>query len=255
MEQFQAKDAEFSYETLGNREGPVLVWAHGWGLDHKSLMALASSLEREGYHILIDLPGFGDSPEPPEIWEVADYADAVAEWLRQQSFKKIIWVSHSFGGRIGIQMAARHPDLVAGLFSIASAGLRPKRNPYQKLKLHTRIWMFKLTRKFFGEKLATQYFSNVDYSNTSGVMRPIFVKAVNKDLGEEAATITCPVKLVYGTEDTEAPPSIGERLEKIIPNAEMVHLEGQDHYTILDSGRHQVAHLLKKFIEETGKQS
>jgi len=251
---FKAKGAVFSYQTLGEGSGPTLIWAHGWGLDHKSLLPLASSLEKDGYHILLDLPGFGKSPEPSEVWGTEDYADAVAEWIKTQSFGKIIWVSHSFGGRVGLQLAARHPELVAGLFSIASAGLRPKRRLHQKLILKTRIVMFKITRKILGEKWAMRYFSNVDYSNTSGVMRSIFVKAVNKDLAQEAATITCPVKLVYGTQDTEAPPNIGERLAQIIPNAEMVHLEGQDHYTILSQGRHQVAHLLKQFITDLNEE-
>jgi hypothetical protein len=37
------------------------------------------------------------------------------------------------------------------------------------------------------------------------------VKTVNENLSEVAATITCPVVLFYGTDDTETPPDIGQR--------------------------------------------
>ncbi len=250
MKQFQAKDTEFSYVTLGNREGPALVWAHGWGLDHKSLLPLASSLENEGYHILIDLPGFGKSEEPKEVWGTEDYADAVAEWLKEQSFGPVIWVGHSFGCRVGIQVAARHPELVAGLFSIASAGLKPKRPLYKQLYLKGRVVLFKALKQFVDAEKLRKKFGSSDYQKTSGLMRSIFVKVVNEDLNKEAETIICPVKLVYGTEDTETPPEIGERLAQLIPDAEMIQFEGLDHYSILDSGRHQVASMLNQFIKD-----
>ena len=57
------------------------IWAHGWGQDRRAFLPLATSLARSAHHTLLDFPGFGDSPRPPEDWDTADYADAVAEWL------------------------------------------------------------------------------------------------------------------------------------------------------------------------------
>ncbi len=247
MKTFQAKGAEFSYETLGGA-GPVVVWAHGWGQDHKAFLPLASSLEKSGAHILIDFPGFGGSKEPPEIWATEDYADAVAEWLKTQSFGPVIWVGHSFGCRVGIQIAARHPELVQGLFLIAAAGLKRKMPLHRATYLKIRIHAFKLAKNIFGSAWANGKFGSRDYKQTSGIMRSIFVKVVNEDLSAEAKKISCPVKLVYGSKDTETPPEIGRRLAALIPNAEMVLLEALDHYSILLEGRHQVAPILKSFI-------
>ncbi|GJL86090.1 MAG: hydrolase [Micavibrio sp.] len=249
MSCFQAKGAEFSYEMLGDG-GPHVIWAHGWGQDHKALLPLASSLEKTGHHILIDFPGFGSSPEPSEIWGTENYADAVAEWLKAQSFGPVIWVGHSFGCRVGLQLAARHPELVSGLFLIAAAGLKRKRPLHKQLYLKTRICIFKLAKKILGAERAQNKFGSRDYKQTSGVMRSIFVKVVNEDLAKEAKMVSCPVKLVYGGDDNETPPEIGRRLEKLIPDAEMVLLEGEDHYSILSNGRHQAVHLLQKLMQK-----
>src|SRR5579875_2176145 len=102
--------------------GLHLVWGHGWGQSGAALLPLAEALKAFASSSLIDFPGFGKSANPPETWGTADYADAVAAWLPTITREKIVWLGHSFGGRVGIQLAARHPQLVKGLVLIASAG-------------------------------------------------------------------------------------------------------------------------------------
>ena len=151
-----------------------------------------------------------------------------------------------------MQLAARHPDLVSGLFLIAAAGLPAHRSLLRKLIIKIRVLLFKSLKRMIpfcvNEEWLMKTFASSDYMN-AGPMRQIFVRVVNEDLSDVAATITCPVTLVYGEHDTETPPEIGNRLQKLILGSEIVHLSGQDHYSILGGGRHQVTPLLKKFIE------
>lgn len=253
MEHFLANGAKFSYVQKAIKDSPVVVWGHGWGQDHRAFLSLVAGVEKNGRHIVLDFPGFGKSSEPPESWGTADYSDAVASWLRRQDFGKIIWVGHSFGGRVGIQLAARHPDLVDGMFLIAAAGLKPKRPLYKRISMKGRVLTFKFLKNFVPAALDNdrlmKKFGSSDYKN-AGPLRKLFVRVVNEDLKDEAARITCPVKLVYGTLDTEARPEMGERLQKLIPNAELVLLPGEDHYTVLNGGHHQVASLLNRFIKD-----
>ena len=126
MREFYHRGTKISFTESGQKLAPVIVWAHGWGQDHKAFLAMAESLPQAGRHILIDLPGFGQSNIPKETWGTADYADAVASFIKDQGVSKIIYVGHSFGCRVGLQLAARHPDLIAGLFLMAAAGLPRK---------------------------------------------------------------------------------------------------------------------------------
>lgn len=240
------------YEQLGSA-GPDIFWGHGWGHSLQAFMQLARSLENTGIHRIIDFPGFGDSPPPPENWSTAEYADAIAAFIKSRTDKKIIWVGHSFGCRVGIQLAARHPELIAGMFLIAAAGLPRKRPLHQKIYFKGRIKLYKILKKLipFGlpEKWLLKTFASPDYLK-SGPLRKILVRVVNENLSEQARTVKCPVTLLYGARDTETPPEIGQRLSRLIPGAEIVVLDGFDHYTILSEARHQVAHRLNAFIKK-----
>ena len=215
-------------------------------------MHLAQSLERHGHHNLLDFPGFGLSPKPNANWGTEDYADAIAAHLRSQNSPPIIWVGHSFGGRVGLQLAARHPDLIKALVLIAGAGLKRKRSFIQNIKIKTRVGFYKFLKKLIPLGLSQSWlqgkFGSRDYQN-AGAMRDIFLKVIQEDLSPIASTVTCPTLLIYGQGDTETPPEFGERYARILKNAELHILDGQDHYTVLSSGRHRVAALMDQFIQ------
>ena len=128
----QNPEARIRFETIGKKDSPVIVWGHGWGQSRAAFRALAQALEPLGRHILIDFPGFGESPVPAMPWGPGDYADETARFIHTQTSGPVIWVGHSFGCRVGLQLAASHPDLIAGMTLIAAAGLKRRRPLWQK---------------------------------------------------------------------------------------------------------------------------
>jgi pimeloyl-ACP methyl ester carboxylesterase len=298
-ERVRAGSGEFAMFRLagdspaGSRE---LIWAHGWGQTHASLLPLAEAMRRRAPSLLLDLPGFGASPPPPIAWSTADYADAAAEWLtalaaaqtpspasgggrgwgpsdgglhrphpdppppagegnvRAVAPRRRIWVAHSFGCRVGLQLAARHPDAVAGLFLVAAPGLPPTRSPWRRGRMLARLWAYRLLRQLTPEGPARERlrarFGSSDYLQASPLMRQVLVKAVNEDLSGTAQRIRVPVVLVYGDRDQDAPPDIGRRLESLIPRARLVVLRGFGHLDILTDGRHQLIQRLGEFVEQ-----
>jgi pimeloyl-ACP methyl ester carboxylesterase len=254
MQEVTVHDAPLAYLSIGAaiESAPLhFIWGHGWGQDHRVFLPLATALERRGAHSLIDFPGFGGSPPPPMIWTTGDYADAMAEWLSMVLRTRRIWVGHSFGCRVGLQLAARHPKLIDGLFLIAAAGLQRNRTLSQQIRIKARIAAYK-TLKFLPQlgvdtTSIRSKFGSADY-RSAGPMRPIFVKVVQEDLTEIARHVKCPVQLVYGALDDETPPEIGYRLAKLIPDANISVLPRFDHYTILTSAVHQVQNQIEQFI-------
>jgi pimeloyl-ACP methyl ester carboxylesterase len=253
----RAHGGEFAaFETAADSPpaGPLLIWAPGWGQSHRELLPLADSLRRCGRSILIDLPGFGASPPPPGAWGTADYADAVAEWLAGTATARHIWIGHSFGCRVGLQLAARHPELVAGLFLIAAPGLSPRRSPTARARLAARRWAFRAARRFVPEgprrERLRQLFGSADYHQAAPAMRQVLVKAVTEDLSAPARAVCCPALLVYGADDRDTPPDIGERLQRLMPRARLVVLRGFGHLDTVTEGRHQLAQLIAEFVEQ-----
>lgn len=241
-------------DSVGLAAAPLLVWAHGWGHTHQNMLPLAQAVRRPAHSVLLDLPGFGASPPPPGVWGTADYADAAAEWLTDLGATRRIWVGHSFGCRVGLQLAARHPELVDGLFLVAAAGLPPRRSPWARLRLGARRWVFRLARSLTPEgprrDRLRQRFGSTDYRQ-AGPLRPILVKAVGEDLTEVARAVRCPAVLVYGDGDSETPPEQGARLNALMPGSRLVVLRGFDHWSVLTDGRHQIAQRLGEFLEQT----
>lgn len=246
-------DAELAVFCLGDEAAaePLLVWAHGWGHTHSNLLPLAEAM-RPARSALIDFPGFGASPLPPGVWGTAEYADACAEWLATLSPGRRIWIGHSFGCRVGLQLAARHPEWVDALFLIAAAGLQPRRSLKQRLRLAARRWAFRLARSLLPEGPARESlrrrFGSADYAN-AGALRPILSKTVAEDLTEVARRVRCPTVLVYGERDRETPPEMGKRLQAVIAGSRLYVLRGFDHWNVLTEGRHQVTHRLAEFVE------
>ncbi len=252
MQKFDSLGAEFSYHEMGTGE-PVIIWAHGWGQSHKSFLKLITPFEARARHIALDFPGFGDSLPPPTDWGTEHYADAIASWIKEQNFGPVLWVGHSFGVRVGLQIAARHPECIKAMSFIAGAGLKRKRSLLKKAYFYCRIKLFKLLKKLvpdsdFKTKLMGK-FGSADYKN-AGPMKNIFIRVVNEDLTPQAEAVQCPVKLIYGREDSETPPEFGERFSRLIKHSELFLLDGQDHYTVLGDGRHQVIKILDSFIKE-----
>jgi pimeloyl-ACP methyl ester carboxylesterase len=236
--------------------GPVeLVWAHGWGQTHEALLPLAQAMRRFARSILIDFPGFGASPVPPAPWSTADYADAMAEWLDRLKPAQRIWIAHSFGCRVGLQLAARHPATLGGLFLIAAAGLPPQRTLWARGRVTARGWGFRLARQFTREGPARDRlrarFGSADY-RAAGPLRPILVKAVREDLTAVARAVRVPAVLVYGDQDRETPPEMGTRLNNLMPQSRLYVLRGFDHWSLLSDGRHLVIQRLGELVEQLG---
>lgn len=231
----------------------LFFWAHGWGQNRKAMAALAQTFQPFGAHILLDFPGFGDAPPPPDAWGTAEYADWAAGVIQAEpAGPDVVWVGHSFGCRVGLQLAARHPGTLSAMCLIAGAGLKRQRSAAERARVTGKVYTYKALKRIaplIGMDTDTlrDRFGSADYRN-AGAMRDILTKVVNEDLSEIAREVACPVQLIYGSNDTETPPEIGERLHALIPDSRLSVLDGQDHYSLLAEGRHQVARRLRDFL-------
>lgn len=228
------------------------ILLHGWGQTHKSLQALADLLAENADVYLVDLPGFGASPQPEEDWDTLQYADCIIELMNKEHIDHATIIGHSFGGRVCVQLAGNFPNRVKELVLIGAAGLRPKRT----LKQKARFWAIRkigaisrLLKPIVGPKLTTWYanrFGSTDYKN-AGSLRGILIKAVTEDLSLVASRIKAPTLLVWGDEDQSTPPEMGHRYHQLISNSKLVILPGRGHFPFTGIGAQLCAQLIKDF--------
>ena len=112
VEEFEHGGATLVVESLGDGARPFVL-LHGIGMGRSVYIDFVSHLD--GRVIAMDLPGFGEAPEPERTLTMARHADLVAAWLRRERVTDAVIVGHSMGSQIAAELAARHPTLVTGL--------------------------------------------------------------------------------------------------------------------------------------------
>lgn len=231
--------------------GRPLILIHGWGSRASALMPLARSLAGIRTCHLLDLPGFGESPEPPTAFSVDDYADLVSDWIDSMGETPVDLLVHSYGARIALKLLSRSKgaERFDKVLITGGAGLTPKRSAgyYRKraiatlLKTPLRLLPGRLRERASNRLRQTRIWKSLgssDYNQLSGVMRETFVRSVTESLDDTLPRIEQEVLLVWGTDDTATPMDQAKRMEKGIRNAVLIPVEGAGHYAFLDKPRH-----------------
>lgn len=232
-------------------EGEDLLVLHGWGASIEAVYPIVTGLAAVARVHALDLPGFGESEPPPEPWGVEEYQTFVAAYMDAAGIARASIVGHSNGGRIAIRMAATEPDRVAKLVLVDAAGIRPKRT----FRWYRRVAMAKVGKyaaRYLGaagERLREMLVSraaSTDYA-AAGELRPTLVKLVNADLRPYMPQIAASTLLVWGSEDAETPIAMAHEMERLIPDAGLVVLEGAGHYSYLDQSA-RFARIVSHFL-------
>jgi pimeloyl-ACP methyl ester carboxylesterase len=223
---------------FGSRTGvgqPAVLVLHGWGRTHRDFDAVVSPAGQPLDAIVLDLPGFGASPPPPEPWGSAEYAAAVAPVLEEMD-RPVVVLGHSFGGTVAVQLAATRPGDVRALVLtgvprlVAATGPRRRPSlPFRALRAGNRMGLISDERM---EK-ARRHYGSADYRNAEGVMRQVLVRSLTETLEQQLAAMQCHVEMVWGDDDTAAPLEQARQAAAVIPSAQLTVCPGAGHLTPL----------------------
>ncbi len=256
---FTYKNQQIAYTKIG--EGKPLIILHGWGSSKRVMMPVAKNLSHLRTHYVLDLPGFGESPEPAQSWNIDDYADAVQAFISSLNVPSADMLVHSYGGRIALKLCAREfgKSHIQKVLITGGAGMKPKRS----MKFYFKKYLAKFLKAPFlilpgalREKalrwLRTtalwRSLGSSDYSKLSGVMRETFVKSVSEYLESCLPEIPHEVLLIWGRNDEATPVYQGKRIEAGIKNSALVIIEDAGHYAFLDKPK-QFARIAEAFYK------
>ncbi|MFN2582549.1 MAG: alpha/beta fold hydrolase [Candidatus Dormibacteria bacterium] len=234
--------------------GAPLLLLHGWGTSSELFAPVLDQLQHGRWLIVPDLPGFGGTPPPLQAWSVHEYSSWVVALLDRLGVTRCDVLGHSNGGRVALVMATEHPERIGKLVLVAAAGIRPRRRvrdraavrSYKMLRRVERTRLIPRTLRESARARADRR-GSADYRAASGVMRATLVRLVNEDLAPLLARIEAPTLLVWGDRDTETPIEQARVMERRIPDAGLVVLEGGSHYAYLEQAA-RFCHIVDVFL-------
>ena len=223
-----------------------IVFLHGWGADKNSFLWVKNYFENYSL-VFVDFPGFGESPEPQEPYNIFDYVCKLKDLLDEfDDLRSLTLVGHSFGGRVAIKFAFLFQNEYENfkVCLVDSAGLKPHRG----LGYYFKVYKYKIYKKLFPNWKALSKFGSQDYVKLSPIMKQTFVRVVNENSASYAKFISADTLIIWGSKDKETKPYMAKKLNKLIRNSKLVFIEGAGHFSFLDNPNEFVI-LLDTFLK------
>jgi pimeloyl-ACP methyl ester carboxylesterase len=176
-----------------------LIFLPGAGGDRARWRPLADRLPHAGERVFVGWPGLGGEPADPSVRGMGDLVARVVEAMTGPA----VLFAQSMGGIVALRAALARPERVRGLvLSVTSGGI-------DVAALGGAEWRAELAAEQPG---MPRWFLDAD-----------------DDLSAELGRIAVPALLLWGDADPISPVAVGERLSRLLPDAELVILAGGTH--------------------------
>lgn len=232
----------------GQRNGFPILLLHGLGANAESWYFQIPVLVDAGYRVLApDLPGFGKSRFDGKRWDFDCVAESLINLLRSKNIENIGLLGISMGGVIGLKLAAEYPEFVKMSILVNTfAALRPRGlNEFQYFARRG-VRAFFLSPEAQAELIARRVFPGEDKSlyrvmlmnsiklADARVYRKAMLALSRFDGRKLAGSITNPVLVISGQNDTTVPLYLQQRLIALLPNSGHVIIQNAGHALPID---------------------
>ncbi|KJQ52462.1 alpha/beta fold hydrolase [Microbacterium sp. SA39] len=224
-------------EAFGEGDHTFLL-LHGIGMGRSVYLDVVQRLK--GRVIALDLPGFGEAPEPTRTLTMERHADLVAAYLRHVDAGPVVVIGHSMGSQIAAELAARHPSLVEGVILAGPTVDKAARNVGSQARY--------LLTDLVGERPLVIWRGAREYLRGGPhLIRKIRATIVHEP--EDAfARIDCPVLVLRGEDDPLAPMSWCRAIIDAIPGADLQIIPDHGHGTLISDSA-PAARMIQRFAD------
>ena len=229
-----AQVGPYRIHYLVGGEGPPLLLLHGHPSQALEWAPILPQLTRAHRVIAIDLLGYGNSDAPDIDYSVATQTDMVAQLLDVLGISRTDVLGFSMGGWVALKLAADHPERVRRLVLVDNAGLKFSTPITAESYVPRTIAEFRELEKVQSNRRLPDFVAR-------DVMRILQEKAwVFRRVGTSALTfrdaldgklknVRMPVLLIWGKADRLIPYEVALRLQRELPQAKLIGLEGCSH--------------------------
>ena len=240
--------------------GPPLVFVHGLSGSWQNWLEQLLEFSRSYRCIAVDLPGFGQSPMPPEKITISGYGRWLDALLSVLEIEAAAVVGNSMGGFIAAETAIKFPHRIERLVLVSAAGLsveRARSDVGLRFLEATENLAQVMTARFLSQadplirrprgRLALMWFVAAHPSRMppalakeqmAGAAKPGFVPALDAltsyPIRDRIADIGCPTLIVWGPKDLLVPIKDAYEFDRLIPDSRLVVYDDTGHVPMLE---------------------
>ena len=237
--------------VLGRADGPVMLFAHGYGCDQDMWRRLVPYFAADYRVVLFDHVGAGhsdlDAYDREKYGTLDGYATDVLEICAALDLADVILVGHSVSAMIALMAAAREPERFARLILVAPSPryTNDAADGYVGGFSHEDIegLLKSLDSNYFAwaEALAPMAMGNPDSPEYAEELRSSFCRT-NPSIARHFARVTflsdsrsvldrvqCDSLILQCTDDHLAPPEVGTYVHQHLGHSTLVHLQATGH--------------------------
>lgn len=243
-----AKVNGFSVAYVQTGKGPPLVLLHGFTQDSRVWRPQLESLSDKFTVIAWDAPGAGQSPDPPDTFEIDDWADCLATFLDTIGIQRAHILGLSWGGLLAQEFYRRYSERVLSLVLADTyagwKGSLPKPVPEERLaaclrdaSLPPNEFVPKYLPGMFSEsptkEVREELASIMSDFHPVGFRLMATALAVG-DTRDLLPNIRVPTLLVWGDADKRSPMSVAYQFRDSIPRVKLAVISGAGHVSNLE---------------------
>ncbi|MET0296052.1 MAG: alpha/beta hydrolase [Microbacterium sp.] len=220
--------------------GPhTLLLVHGIGMGRRVFDDLVERVGPGIRTVVVDLPGYGDSPEPARTPSIERMADTVAALIRERLRGDVTVLGHSMGSQVAVEVAARHPRLVDRVVLVA-----PTVNPRERTAARQ---LLRLAQDLAVESPRVLLRGGREYLRAGPNLRRK-MRAMLAHRPELAfPRVAAPTLVLRGEQDYVSPRVWCAQVADDIPDARLVEIPGHGHETMIRDAA-PAARLIREFV-------
>ena len=253
-------DVRLSVRRLG--KGPPLLLVHGLMTSSYSFRYVIEPLAERFEVIVPDLPGAGRSDAPDVPYGARELGHLLGDLLTAMGRPSARVLGNSMGGYLAMWLALDRPAQVERLLNLHSPGVVTPRMQALDVAIHLPLadrvldalvrrdperWAFRNVHYYdeslksreeareYGAPLSSRAGRRAFHRYLADTLRTSSMRALERELSARKGVFPVPLQLVYVRRDPMVPPSVGERLARLVPGAELVWLERGSHFAHVDA--------------------
>jgi pimeloyl-ACP methyl ester carboxylesterase len=210
-------------------EAQTFLLVHGIGMGTSYFAELSLALRPHGRVVAIDLPGFGDSPEPAHSLTMPEMGRLLIDLVGVENLGAVVLVGHSMGTQVAAEAASQCPDLFPQLVLIAPTVNRHERSVPRQA--------FRLAQDLFNESPKVLALGLQNYYKAGPRW---FLKKLRSMMDHQIEltlpSISAHTLVIRGSRDPVCPHGWAEEVAALVPGARLVEIEGRGHETMVKDG-------------------